>query len=117
MESPIQIDKKQIAGFCRKHHIMKLALFGSVLTERFGPDSDVDVLVEFHPSNVPGLFALSGMMPTSAKSGSLQKWMLTTSRHGARAEQQMSRTARCYAKLTIGLKGIGERTEKPQQSH
>jgi len=61
MELPIQIDKKQIADFCRKHHIMKLALFGSVLTERFGPDSDVDVLVEFYPANVPGLFALAGM--------------------------------------------------------
>ena len=61
MELPIQIYKKQIAGFCRKHHIMKLALFGSVLTEHFGPDSDVDVLVEFCPANVPGLFALAGM--------------------------------------------------------
>ena len=61
MKLPIQIDKKQIEGFCRKHHIMKLALFGSVLTERFGPDSDVDVLVEFYRSNVPGLFALAGM--------------------------------------------------------
>lgn len=61
MDLPIQIDKKQIADFCRKHHITKLALFGSVLTERFGPDSDVDVLVEFYPANVPGLFALAGM--------------------------------------------------------
>jgi len=61
MELPIHIDKKQIADFCRKHHITKLALFGSILTERFGPDSDVDVLVEFHPKNVPGLFALAGM--------------------------------------------------------
>jgi len=61
MELPIQIDREQIADFCRRHHIMKLALFGSVLTERFGPDSDVDVLVQFHASHVPGLFALAGM--------------------------------------------------------
>ena len=61
MELPIQVDKNEIAGFCRKHHITKLCLFGSVLTKRFGPDSDVDVLVEFHPAHVPGLFALAGM--------------------------------------------------------
>jgi len=36
-----------IAGFCRRHHIRKLALFGSVLRDDFGPDSDVDVLVTF----------------------------------------------------------------------
>ena len=38
-----------------------MALFGSVLTDRFGPESDVDVLVEFDPEHVPGLIALSGM--------------------------------------------------------
>jgi len=41
--------------FCRRHHICKLALFGSVLRDDFGPDSDVDVLVEFEPGHVPGL--------------------------------------------------------------
>ena len=55
--NPIQelISPAQLEAFCRRHHIRKLALFGSVLDERFGPDSDVDVLVEFEPSNVPGL--------------------------------------------------------------
>ena len=38
----------------RKHHILKLALFGSVLREDFRPESDVDVLVEFAPGCVPG---------------------------------------------------------------
>lgn len=61
MKLPIEIDQQLISDFCRKYHIVKLALFGSVLTDRFGPDSDVDVLVEFSPSNVPGLFALAGM--------------------------------------------------------
>lgn len=61
MELPIQIDREQLAAFCRKHHLTKLALFGSVLTERFGPDSDVDVLVEFDAAHIPGLIALSGM--------------------------------------------------------
>lgn len=61
MEIPIRVDEQAIAEFCRRHHITKLALFGSVLTERFGPESDVDVLVEFEPEHIPGLFALSGM--------------------------------------------------------
>ncbi len=51
----IPVDRKKIAGFCRRHHIRKLAFFGSVLREDFGPKSDVDVLVEFEPGHVPGL--------------------------------------------------------------
>lgn len=54
------IDKKRLAEFCREHHIRRLALFGSVLRGDFGPDSDVDVLVEFQPGRVPGL-AFFGM--------------------------------------------------------
>ena len=50
----IEIPKEQIAAFCRRHHIRKLSLFGSVLRDDFGPDSDVDVLVEFEPGHVPG---------------------------------------------------------------
>ena len=51
----IDIPKEKIINFCQKHHILKLALFGSVLREDFRPDSDVDVLVEFAPECVPGL--------------------------------------------------------------
>ncbi len=51
----IAIDKKRIAEFCRKHHIRKLSLFGSVLRDDFRPDSDVDVLVEFEPGHTPAL--------------------------------------------------------------
>lgn len=50
----ILVPKDQLADFCRKNHIRKLALFGSVLREDFRPDSDVDVLVEFEPGHVPG---------------------------------------------------------------
>ena len=50
-----------MAQFCEKHHIHRLALFGSVLREDFGPDSDIDVLVEFEVGHVPGLFRLVGM--------------------------------------------------------
>ena len=45
-----------IAAFCKRNHIKKLALFGSVLTDHFNEDSDVDVLVEFEPEHIPGLF-------------------------------------------------------------
>jgi len=51
----IALDRKQIAEFCRRHHIRKLSLFGSVLREDFRPDSDVDVLVAFEPGRQVGL--------------------------------------------------------------
>jgi hypothetical protein len=49
MSIAITIPRDQIAEFCQRHHIRRLALFGSVLRDDFGPDSDVDVLVEFEP--------------------------------------------------------------------
>lgn len=51
----IKVPRKKIADFCQRHHIRKLAFFGSVLREDFGPSSDVDVLVEFESGHVPGL--------------------------------------------------------------
>jgi predicted nucleotidyltransferase len=51
----ISIDRKKIAEFCRRNHIRKLALFGSVLRKDFSVGSDVDILVEFEPGQVPGL--------------------------------------------------------------
>jgi predicted nucleotidyltransferase len=53
--SKIAIDRDAIATFCRRHHVRRLALFGSVLREDFAPGSDVDVLVEFEAGHVPGL--------------------------------------------------------------
>jgi hypothetical protein len=51
----ILIPKDKIASFCKRNHIRRLAVFGSVLRQDFGPESDVDVLVEFEPGHVPGL--------------------------------------------------------------
>jgi predicted nucleotidyltransferase len=51
---PITIDQERIADFCRRHHMKRLSLFGSVLRDDFRPDSDVDVLVEFEPGHTPG---------------------------------------------------------------
>jgi len=55
------IPKEKIAGFCRRHHIRRLSLFGSVLRPDFRPDSDIDVLVDFEPGHVPGFFGLFDM--------------------------------------------------------
>jgi hypothetical protein len=56
----IEVPKEKIVEFCRRHHVRRLALFGSVLRDDFRPDSDVDVLVEFEPQHIPGL-AFFGM--------------------------------------------------------
>jgi predicted nucleotidyltransferase len=55
----ILVDRQKIEQFCRRHHIRMLAFFGSVLRDDFGPESDVDVLVEFEPGHTPGLAFLS----------------------------------------------------------
>ena len=51
----IPLDQSKVADFCRRHHIRKLAFFGSVLRDDFTSGSDVDVLVEFEPEHIPGL--------------------------------------------------------------
>jgi len=61
MSAHIQLDREFIAEFCRRNQIRRLALFGSVLTERFRPESDLDVLVEFEPGGEPGLIGLARM--------------------------------------------------------
>ena len=60
MSTRMDIPKDKIAEFCRRNRIRRLALFGSVLRDDFGPGSDVDVLVEFEPGHTPG-FAFFGM--------------------------------------------------------
>jgi predicted nucleotidyltransferase len=58
MSLHIQVDHDAVAEFCRRHHIRRLAFFGSVLRDDFRADSDVDVLVEFEPSVRLGFFEL-----------------------------------------------------------
>ena len=55
MAKVISIDRTSLVALCRRHHIRRLSLFGSVLRPDFRPDSDVDVLVEFEPGKVAGL--------------------------------------------------------------
>lgn len=62
----IRVPREQLVEFCRRHHIRKLAFFGSVLRDDFGPQSDVDVLVEFEEGKTPG-FAFFGMQAELSK--------------------------------------------------
>ena len=57
----ITIPHEEIVAFCLRNQILSLALFGSVLRDDFGPESDVDVLVDFAPEAVVGMLALGRM--------------------------------------------------------
>jgi uncharacterized protein len=61
MSVHVNVPKEKIEEFCRKNGIKKLSFFGSVIRDDFGPDSDIDVLVEFDENIKVGLIALSGM--------------------------------------------------------
>jgi len=61
MQTRIEIPHDEIEDFCRKHHIRKLSLFGSVLRNDFKSGSDVDILVEFESGYVPGFITIAGM--------------------------------------------------------
>ncbi len=52
--SRVDVPLRELTRLCARYHIRMLALFGSVLREDFGTDSDVDVLVDFQPGHVPG---------------------------------------------------------------
>ena len=61
MNKNIVIAEDKIREFCERNHIRRLAIFGSALRDDFGPDSDVDVLVDFVPGHTPGFFKLFEM--------------------------------------------------------
>ena len=61
MSPEIHLTKEQIAAYCKRHHIAKLAVFGSALRDDFTPQSDVDFLVVFEKGKEPGLISLAGM--------------------------------------------------------
>ena len=57
----IQVPTGEIADFCRRHRIVRLRAFGSVLRDDFTPESDVDLIVEFEPGTPVGLLTLAGL--------------------------------------------------------
>jgi hypothetical protein len=60
-KTQFKIRKEKISDFCKKHRIRKLSVFGSFLRKDFGPDSDLDILVEFEPGQKVGFLKLAGM--------------------------------------------------------
>jgi len=61
MSARISLDPTRLGEFCRRHRIRKLMLFGSVLRDDFGPESDIDVLVQLEPGARVGLIGLQRM--------------------------------------------------------
>jgi predicted nucleotidyltransferase len=57
----LPIADEDLARFCQRHRIRRLALFGSVLKGTARPDSDIDLLVEFEPAAKPTLLDLAAM--------------------------------------------------------
>jgi len=55
------ISRERLDEFCKKHHIKKLALFGSAIKGMLKPDSDIDILVEFEEDHIPGLLTFCGI--------------------------------------------------------
>src|SRR5439155_17661963 len=65
----VEFPESETAEFCRRHHVAKLSVFGSILRESgpeggygFRPSSDIDILVEFLPARTPGLLYFGGML-------------------------------------------------------
>ena len=52
------VSREELAAFCERWQIVELAFFGSVLRDDFGPHSDIDVLVRFHPKAKHSLMGL-----------------------------------------------------------
>ena len=61
MNPQLSIPRQQLSAFCQENGIKRLAIYGSALREDFGPDSDIDVLVEFEKDRIPGLLGVAGM--------------------------------------------------------
>lgn len=61
MSAHLPIESDELSDFCRRNGIRRLSLFGSMLRGTAGPESDVDLLVEFEPGRTPGLIAMARM--------------------------------------------------------
>ncbi|MEI7646452.1 MAG: nucleotidyltransferase domain-containing protein [Chloroflexales bacterium] len=61
MAYQLPIDSEILAQICRRQHIRRLSLFGSVLAGTAQPESDIDLLIEFEPGQAPGLLGLAAI--------------------------------------------------------
>jgi len=56
-----KMPRKKLIEFCKRNYIRKLSVFGSALSGQLGPESDIDLLVEFEQGHTPGLFSIVRM--------------------------------------------------------
>lgn len=61
VSAPIDLPNNSLTEFCQRHRVRRLSLFGSALRDDFGPQSDVDFVVEFEPGAVVGYLKLAEM--------------------------------------------------------
>lgn len=61
MHPSLNVDEETLARFCQAHHVRRLSLFGSQQKGTAGPNSDIDLLVEFDPAQIPTLFGIAAM--------------------------------------------------------
>jgi uncharacterized protein len=93
-EPKIKIPKDKLAEFCKRNHILRLSLFGSVLSDSFGPNSDIDVLVEFDPEHIPGFALIRIQDELSAMLGGRKVDLVTTKFLNRRIRKQVESEAR-----------------------
>jgi predicted nucleotidyltransferase len=93
MSARIEIDRGAVKAFCERHHVSRLALFGSVLRADFDADSDIDVLVEFQPGHVPGLSFVAMERELSALLQSRRVDLVTPKFLNARIRERVLREA------------------------
>lgn len=55
----MEFNQELIKQFCENNNILRLSFFGSVLTENFTDESDIDILVEFMGNCKPGLLGMA----------------------------------------------------------
>lgn len=88
----IKIEPEVIAEFCRRHKVSRLSLFGSIVRDDFGPESDVDVLVEFS-GPTPSLMDLGGMQQELTaifgRTVDLKTWGFLSERVRHRVEREL----------------------------
>lgn len=94
MHACLTLDEATLDHFCRRHHIRRLALFGSQLKGTARPDSDIDLPVEFEPEQVPGLLGIANMELELSELLSGRKVDLRTPRDlSRRFREEVNRTA------------------------
>ncbi len=111
MTNRLTVDDDKLAGFCRRHRIHKLSLFGSVFNSTAGAGSDIDLLVEVEPDGKPGLIALAAMEDElSDLLGGRRVDLRTAEDHSRYFREEVVRTAEVqYAIGWNGTNSVHER--------